>query len=136
MNAWAWTSAVLLSALSVVSCGGDGGSSNPANPSTSTPFTIAINGQTNNFSFSPNPASAGGQAVVFKNNTSDTHRVILNNNDPSTDTGDIAPGATSRSVTMPSAGTNYHCSLHTNMGGAIAAQSGGGPPPCEGIYCY
>jgi len=137
MNGWAWTSAVVLSALSVASCGGSGGG-NPANtnPSGSNLFTIAINGQPNNYSFSPNPASAGGQAVVFKNNTSESHRVILNNNDPSTDTGDIAPGATSRSVTMPSGGANYHCSVHSNMGGAVASQSGGAPPPCEGAYCY
>jgi plastocyanin len=135
MNALAWTSAVLLSAFSVVSCGGgDSGGSNPAGPSGSTPFTIQINGTTNNFSFSPNPAAAGGMTVVFKNNTNEAHRVVLN--DGTIDTGDIAAGATSRSVTMPSVGTNYHCSLHTNMGGAVAAQSGGAPPPCEGAYCY
>lgn len=97
---------------------------------------IAINGSANNFSFSPNPADAGGKAVAFKNNTSESHRVILNNNDPLTDTGDIAPGATSRSVTMPSGGSNYHCSVHDRMGGAIMPQSGGNPPACEGVYCY
>jgi plastocyanin len=134
MNALVWTSAVLLSALSVASCGGKGGGGNPADPSSNL-FTIAINGQTNNFSFSPNPADAGGKTVVFKNNTAEAHRVVLNN-DPSTDTGNIAPGATSRSVTMPTAGTNYHCSVHDKMGGAIVPQSGGAPPPCEGVYCY
>ena len=84
-------------------------------------------------SFSPNPASVGGQTVVFKNNSNETHRVVLN--DGSIDTGDIAPGATSRSVVMPASGTNYHCSLHPAMQGSVNAQAGGAPPPCEGLYC-
>lgn len=135
MNALAWTSAVLVSALSMAGCASPTKSSNVNGGSVGL-VTIEINGQTNNFSFSPNPADAGGKAVVFKNNTSVSHRVILNNNDPLTDTGDIAPGATSRSVTMPSGGTNYHCSVHDRMGGAIMPQSGGTPPACEGVYCY
>jgi plastocyanin len=89
-------------------------------------------GQNGTQAFSPNPASFGGQSVVFKNNDSITHRVVLN--DGSVDTGDIAPGATSRAVVMPTAGTNYHCSLHPGMIGAVAG--GSGPPPaCTGLYC-
>jgi hypothetical protein len=57
-------------------------------------------------------------------------------NDGSVDTGDIAPGATSRSVAMPAAGTNYHCSVHASMGGAVGPSSGAPPPACEGAYCY
>jgi hypothetical protein len=55
-------------------------------------------------------------------------------NDGTVDTGDIAPGATSRQVMMPSAGTNYHCPLHPGMIGAVSPQGGGEPPPCSD-YC-
>ena len=82
--------------------------------------------------FSPNPASFGGQTVVFKNNDSVMHRVVLN--DGSVDTGDIAPGATSRAVAMPGSGANYHCQIHPGMIGAVSAAAGG-PPACTGLYC-
>jgi plastocyanin len=94
--------------------------------------TITITGQNGVQSFSPNPATAGGRMVVFKNNDSTVHRVVLN--DLSIDTGNIAPGATSQPVQMPVAGTNYHCSLHAGMVGAISGGSGD-PPACEGPYC-
>ncbi|HET9360870.1 MAG TPA: hypothetical protein VFO58_14060, partial [Vicinamibacterales bacterium] len=61
-----------------------------------------------------------------------THRVMLN--DGSIDTGDIAPGATSRAVQMPAEGTNYHCGVHPGMIGAVSS-SAGPPPVCQGIYC-
>ena len=51
---------------------------------------ITIVGQNGTQAFSPNPASFGGQMVVFRNNDSVAHRVVLN--DGSVDTGDIAPG--------------------------------------------
>ena len=70
--------------------------------------------------------------VVFRNNDSVAHRVVLN--DGSIDTGDIAPGATSRAVSMPGSGTNYHCQIHPGMIGAVSSSSGP-PPPCTGIYC-
>jgi plastocyanin len=133
---------MLGAALTCASCGGDGGGSNNPNPSPSpTPnpptdnsVIIRIIGQSGSFSFTPNPASAGGQPVRFRNETSETHNVILN--DGSITIPNIAPGATSSAVTMPSAGTNYHCSLHTNMGGAISGAGNAPPPPCEGAYCY
>jgi len=56
-------------------------------------------------------------------------------NDGSIDTGDIAPGATSAAVRMPGSGTHYHCSLHTDMIGAVNASGGTPPPECEGPYC-
>ncbi len=113
-------------------CGGD--SSSPASPSPqpSTP-TIDIVGQSGTQAFSPNPASFGGQMVVFRNTHNVPHRVVLN--DGSLDTGDIAPGATSRAVQMPAAGANYHCSLHPGMIGSVATAMGGAPPPCDGVYC-
>src|SRR5215510_541369 len=108
--------ALIATALCVAACGGGGSSSTPTAPSpspgTTTP-TIVINRQNGSLSFSPNPAAFGGQAVVFRNGDSVIHRVQLN--DMSVDTGDIAPGATSRAVVMPVGGTNYHCALHPDM---------------------
>jgi plastocyanin len=130
--------ALIAGALIAIACGGDsnspstGPSSAPPSSGSSTP-TIVINRQNGSLSFSPNPAAFGGQSVVFRNADSVVHRVQLN--DMSVDTGDIAPGVTSRAVVMPTGGTNYHCALHPDMVGAINASGGAPPPPCEGIYC-
>ena len=123
----------LLVVVMAAACGG-GGSSTPTSPSSSPgPFTITVNRQNGAQSFSPNPATAGGQMVVFRNADSVVHRVVLN--DGSIDTGNISPGATSAAFRMPSGGTNYHCSLHPDMIGAVNPETGGPPPMCEGIYC-
>jgi plastocyanin len=121
-------------ALGTLSCGG-GGAASPTAPSSPsvTPITITIMRQNGTQSFSPNPASAGGQMVVFRNADSVVHRVRLN--DLSIDTGDLAPGATSPAFQMPASGTNYHCSHHPDMIGAVNGSGGTGPPPCEGAYC-
>jgi len=121
------------SAFCLTSCGGGDSSLPPTSPSPSAAMTINVTGQNGAQSFSPNPATAGGQMVVFRNADSIPHRVVLN--DGSVDTGDIAPGTTSRAVQMPVSGTNYHCSLHPAMVGAVNASGGAAPPPCEGIYC-
>jgi plastocyanin len=125
----------ILTLVSALNCGGGSGSSNPTGPSSggTTPVTIAITGNNGAQSFSPNPAALGGQMVTFRNNDSIVHRVTLN--DGSLDTGDIAPGTTSRSILMPTAGTNYHCSLHTTMIGAVSPGTGQPPPVCVGDYC-
>lgn len=134
-----WTLSILATTLAAMAaCGGsDGyGSSSPTAPSASPSsgaMTITITGQNGSRSFSPNPATAGGLTVVFRNADSVAHRVQLN--DGTIDTGDIAPGATSRTVTMPGAGTNYHCSIHPTMTGAISPGAGGAPPACTGPYC-
>ena len=117
-------------ALLLSSCGG--GESNPTGPSGPNAITITITRQNGAQSFSPNPATAGGQTVVFRNADSVVHRVLLN--DGSLDTGNINPGATSAPVQMPAAGTNYHCSLHPDMIGAVSGASGE-VPRCEGPYC-
>ena len=123
---------VCAAAVALSSCGGSGGG--PSAPSsTSNAITITILSQNGAQSFSPNPASVGGQMVVFRNADAVVHRVRLN--DGSLDTGDIAPGATSRAVQMPSTGTNYHCPLHSGMVGAVNPAAGGPPPECEGQYC-
>jgi plastocyanin len=90
-------------------------------------------GQNGTQAFSPNPAEFGGQMVVFRNTHSVTHRVVLN--DGTIDTGDIPPGGTSSPARMPEAGTNYHCSLHPGMIGAVGSAGGGDTPPCQGAYC-
>ena len=126
-------SSALMLLVMATACGG-GGSSAPTSPSPSPgPFTITVNRQNGAQSFSPNPATAGGQMVVFRNADSVVHRVVLN--DGSIDTGNITPGATSAALRMPNVGTNYHCSLHPDMIGAVTPEAGGPPPMCEGIYC-
>jgi plastocyanin len=120
--------------IATAACGGgsSGGAPTPPTPAPG-PITITITRQNGAQSFSPNPAQVGGQMVVFRNADSIAHRVRLN--DLSVDTGDIAPGATSRAVQMPAVGTFYHCQLHPEMVGAVNAASGAPAPPCEGPYC-
>jgi plastocyanin len=126
-------------ALTASACGG-GGYDGGGNPTTPTPpttppasTTIAIAGDRGAQSFSPNPGSAAqGQSIAWRNNDNQIHRIVAN--DGSFDTGNIAPGATSNPLTLGTNGTNYHCSLHTGMVGAINASSGA-PPPCTGPYC-
>jgi plastocyanin len=128
------TSPALLLAAAVWACGGGygGGNNTPTGPAPGGTITINIVGDRGSQSFSPNPATAAGQQVVFRNSDSVSHRVQLN--DGSIDTGDIAPGATSRAVMMPAVGTNYHCTIHTGMIGSVSTPTSG-PPPCTGIYC-
>lgn len=116
-------------------CGGGSGPSNPTGPSptATTPVAITITGINGARSFSPNPAAFGGMMVTFRNNDTVVHRVRLN--DGVLDTGDVAPGATSQPLLMPSAGTNYHCSLHPTMIGAVGPSTGAPAPPCVGEYC-
>ena len=122
--------AAIVAGLGTSSCGG--GSSSPSGPSAPNVVTITITRQNGAQSFSPNPVTAAGQMVVFRNSDSIVHRVQLN--DGTLDTGNIAPGATSTAVLMPGAGTHYHCTIHPDMIGAV--NSTGGPPPvCEGPYC-
>ena len=127
-----WMVSLFLAGLASSGCGSSYPSAAPT-PVASNSATITIVGQNGAQAFTPNPASFGGQQVVFKNNDTVMHRVILN--DGSVDTGDIAPGATSRAVTMPGGGANYHCAIHPGMIGSTSASTGAPPPPCEGPYC-
>jgi plastocyanin len=117
--------------LFAVACGGGGGTEPSGNNSNAMTISISRNATVMGAqSFSPNPASAGGQRVVFKNNDGEVHNIRLN--DGSASTGDIGPGATSSAVTMPSGGANYHCTIHPDMIGAVNPASGGPPPDCTG----
>ena len=81
-------------------------------------------------SFSPNPATLSpGQMVVWHNVDRVTHRVVLNNG--SLDTGDLAPGASSRPMPL-NAGGSYHCSIHPSMVGTVMATASSGTPPVAG----
>ena len=94
---------------------------------------VNIVGQRGNTSFSPNPVTAAAnQTTVWNNADTVVHRIVAN--DGSFDTGNIAPGAASAAMAIPAAGSNYHCSIHPAMVGAIRATAGE-PPPCTGIYC-
>lgn len=128
--------AVIVLAAILPACGGSSPGSEAVTaptPPASSAVTITIVRQAGAQSFSPNPASAGGQMVVFRNADMIIHRVRLN--DDAIDTGDILPGATSRPVQMPAGGANYHCSIHPDMIGSVNAASGAPPPSCEGPYC-
>lgn len=123
-----------------VACGGSGSSpGNPTAPSSSgggTPavVTVSIVADRGSQSFSPNPATPGQNLIIaWRNTDGTTHRIVAN--DGSFDTGDIVPGATSRTLSSPTAGANYHCSIHPTMLGAINASGGDAPPPCTGLYC-
>ncbi len=125
---------VLAVALTLTAC--DRGSSDtftaPTAPTSNT-TTISIAGERGSQSFSPNPASAGGRMVLWRNDDGETHHIVAN--DGSFDIGDLAPGATSTMVQMPQGGLNYHCSIHpTTMFGAIGGAGGEAAPPCE-VYC-
>ena len=124
-------SAIFVAAAALASCGG---SDDPPMTPSPTSFTISILGDRGSQSFSPNPAAAGGRPVVFRNSDGVLHRIV--SNDGSLDFGEVAPNATSRVMSIPTGGTNYHCTLHPGMIGGVSAASGGGPPPCtDPGYC-
>jgi hypothetical protein len=121
----------------VAACGSSGGGSPQTQPS-GVPSggvnatTISILGDRGGDSFTPNPAPNGNPNLQWKNNDSVVHHIVAN--DGSFDSGDIAPGATSKMVALSTDGTNYHCTIHPDMIGSVAAQDGT-PPPCRGVYC-
>jgi len=141
MRAFVIANALIGIGLGMSGCGGSDYSSGSGNPTTPTPPTsrsgvvtinvVAINGAQ---SFSPNPATLpSGQMVVWHNVDTITHHVVLN--DQSADTGDLAPGASSQSMTIGGAGGGqYHCSIHPVMVGSIN-QDTSPSSPCQGQYC-
>jgi plastocyanin len=128
-------------ALIAASCGGGGtGTATSPTPTppgggTTTNVTITITGKGGRLAFSPNPATiAQGQMVVFKNNDTVTHHVMLD--DGSVQTPDILPGATSAPVAMGLTGsTTYHCIIHPGMVGGFNGAVADPPPNCNTAYC-
>ena len=125
--------------VAAAACGGSSYSESPAAPSTpiapasSAATTIAIVGQNGAQSFSPNPVVVGTNGrVAWQNNDGVAHRIVFNDN--SFDSGTIAPGAASAALSAPAGGTNYHCSIHPTMIGAMS-DFGGEIPECTGPYC-
>ncbi len=115
------------------SCGGGNGS--PAGPSDSGPdFVVNIGSGFNANSFNPNPVPANvGNTIAFTNNDTVAHHIVLDNG--SADLGIVAPGTTSRTITVGSGSGNFHCTTHPTMVGSI-----NGPvpeaPPCDPSYGY
>jgi plastocyanin len=116
----------LMVVFSLCACGCGGYNDSGGNPATPTPaptpadgvVTITVVSENGAQSFTPNPATLpAGQMVVWRNADRVTHRVVLNNG--SLDTGDIAPGASSRPMSINTGGGPYHCSIHPSMVGAI-----------------
>jgi len=71
--------------------------------------------------FSPTPIKAvQGTTVSWHNGGSVTHTSTQNASLSLWNTGNIAPGATSASVTLLAAGSYpYHCAIHTFMTGSV-----------------
>jgi plastocyanin len=136
----------IATALFSISCGGGGGgggTSTPTSPTTPAPggggggtqttVTITITGQGGKLAFTPNPAAvAAGQTVVFKNNDTVAHHVMLD--DGTVQTPDINPGATSAPVTI-GANKSYHCTIHPGMVGGFNGTEVEPPPDCNYAYC-
>jgi len=129
----------LAAAAAMWSCGGGssyGGSSTPTTP-TPTPapsantVTVTIVGSSGNKAYTPNPVQVNmGDTLAFKNADTTMHHVVMD--DGSADLGNIAPGGTG-SMTLKTAGGNYHCTIHTSMVGSVNGKEA--PEPCTGQYC-
>jgi len=126
--------AFVLSACSGGGSNGGGGSTptSPSNPTTTT-VTVAIDGITGNQAYNPNPVAApAGSKLVFKNNTSVEHHIMMD--DGSADFGTIAAGASSTPHDLPPGNTgNYHCTNHPSMVGSINGASAPEPPADGGV---
>ncbi len=109
--------------MALAACGGDNTpTASPTPTPTPTPaaapdVTITINGMQGSNSYAPNPGAVRvGQTVAWKNNDTTAHTAT----GTSFDTGSIAPGATSRTITFSAAGTvDYHCTFHPSMVGSL-----------------
>jgi plastocyanin len=132
----------LAAAVLLAGCGGGGGGSTPTSPSTGAPappatqtVTVNIVGSAGNSAYSPNPVSAApGDAIVFRNSDGSVHHIVLDNG--GMDFGNLTPGATSPSFTLPSAQPlTFHCVNHPSMVGAINGMAPD-PPECSDPYGY
>ena len=124
--------AVFAAAVSASRCGGgDSSSSTPTTPGNTTPstLTVTIVGTKGNQSYVPNPVpKATGEQVMFKNNDTVVHRIVMDDN--SADFGNLAPGAASAAMAVTTG--NFHCTLHPSMVGSINGAAAPDPPPGSG----
>ena len=114
-------------AVALWSCGG-GSPSATAPSSTPATTTISIVGISGNTAFSPDVVQAAvGDMLVWTNNTSVLHHIVL---DDGSVVGDIAPGASSAPLQLKSTGGNFHCTIHSTMIGSINGTAPPPDPPC------
>lgn len=112
-----WMVMVAALTLGAAACSNNNPNGPDEAPNPTDAVTINVVGINGAQSFSPNPATVPvGSVVIWHNVDTVVHRVVLN--DGTLDTGDIAPGAFSRSMTLTAAGA-YKCSLHPSMVGTI-----------------
>jgi plastocyanin len=126
-------SGVVLTIGSALFLCGCGKSSTSPSPSSNT-ATVNIVGSIGNQAYQPNPIPAAvGDKVVFKNNDSVVHHIVID--DGSADLGDVAPGATTTSVSVKSTSQQtFHCKIHPSMVGSVNGQNAPVPPPCVDPY--
>lgn len=95
-----------------------------------------IVGSSGNQAFNPNPVRANpGDTVMFRNGDSQLHHIVMD--DGSADLGLVAPGATTRGLTLQTANPlRFHCRLHSSMVGSINGAVAPEPPPCPDPLGY
>jgi plastocyanin len=131
--------AMLAAAVAAAQCGGgnsnsnnnSGGVQNPITPGPSTPTTVTVSivGTQGNGSYVPNPVAVGaGEQVIFRNNDTVAHRIVMN--DGSADFGTLSPGASSQARGV--SGGDFHCTTHPSMVGSINGTVAPEPPPGSG----
>jgi plastocyanin len=95
-----------------------------------TPAQIITCAGTPPWCFSPKPIQITvGSTVTWTNGTAATHTATSDTG--AWDTGNIAAGATSSTITFATAGTfTYHCAIHPSMTGSVvvAAATATSPP--------
>jgi plastocyanin len=125
--------AVMAAAVSASRCGGgNSSSSTPTNPGNTTPTVVSVSivGTKGSASYVPDPVpTASGDQVMFKNNDTITHRIVMDDN--SVDFGIVAPGASSAAKGV-GAGGNFHCTIHPSMVGSINGAVAPTPAPGSG----
>lgn len=124
----------LVAAMALWSCGGKGSPAGPAN----SPQTVTVNivGSSGNSAYRPNPVAAGvGDTVVFRNDDSTIHHIVLD--DGTADLGTVNPGAMSQGFTVRNTNAaKFHCTFHSSMVGSINAATAPEPPPCNDPQGY
>ena len=91
----------------------------PAPTPSASAVVVEILGESGNMSFNPAVASLQvGQQVRWHNADTTVHTATQDGG--GFDTGFLAPGATSASITLNAAGSlRYHCSVHPSMLGTL-----------------